>query len=293
MHTELSAFLTDVWENREYIMYGANDPSGPTVEDRIYSIYAPIHGIKTDIKKADYKGGIDRLHTPRHSGWRVARRDWAYVWTNTSTSDSIDCRVYLNAKVAYAPQLFQRILQLTAVAPDPALPPSQLPKVPNATLMEGYRAQVKRGKFGHVVGAAKIAYADAAFEGRPDVIVIYINAYGGQFAAEILARHIASWGLHMFGNDHPPMTRRIQSGISIGQEVSGSQWDVGTSFAALRCNLIAHAMIETVTGVATDAKRNHVPHQTPPRGSPNRLGFVQRVSDAFTACGINPNTPWD
>jgi hypothetical protein len=293
MHTELSSFLTDVWENREYIMYGPDDPSGPSVEERVYTMYAPIHGIKTDIKKADYQGGTDRIYPPRLSGWRVLRRDWAYVWQNRSTSDSTAYRVYLNAKLAYAPQLFQRILQTTAAPLDPALPPHQKPQVPDDTLLEGYRAQVKRGKFAHVVGAAKIALADAAFEGRPDVIVIYINDYGGQYAAEMLPRHIASWGTNLSNNDHPPTTRRIPAGISVGPEVSGTQWQVAGSFGQVRCHLIARAMIQAVTQVTTDDGPNAVPHPTTPTGSPKRLDFVQLVSEKFRHYGINPNAPWE
>ena len=301
MHIELSAFLTDVWENRDGILYRkddptpiANDPTGTTVEDRVYAVYAPQHGqAKGAITRDRYTTAVNAIKKPPQSGWTVDRRDWAFVWRNVWASQTADHRVYVNAKLEHAPAIFEKIMGMAVLPlkgpPVPPRPGQTNPVLPAHVLRTGHLTQANRGHFGETVAAAKIAFAEEAFSGRPDRIVVYVNA--GPAVAAALARKIAALG-NLFEHDHPPMTQRIASGISIGAEVGAGQWSVGTSFANVRCNLIAWAMIEAVTGQATDAGPNDVPLAAPAAGSPNRLDFVRLVESKFRRQNIDVDAPW-
>ncbi|MFN7920792.1 MAG: T3SS effector HopA1 family protein [Bryobacteraceae bacterium] len=290
MHTEMSSFLAGVWENRDVLMYGAADPTGDTVEDRVYAMYAPMHGAgNTGITKPAYNVLVNGIVAPPNSGWVVNRRDWAYVWDNNSAASSNAAyRIYLNAKLPTAAALFQRIMGLAVRPPQPVHP---APNVLARPLATAYMALANRGIYGDVVAAMKIAFANEAFNGRPDIIVIYINPEGGKQIAAHLARRISGFG-DLFRNDIPPMTERISWGVSIGPEVSGAQWNVGTSFGMVRTNLIAWAMIEAVTGHATNNGTHDVPLAQPRHGSPNRLTFFQLVTAKFAQYNIDVNAPW-
>jgi hypothetical protein len=309
MHVELSSFLTTVWENREVVMWGQPDPTGQTVEDRIYAIYAPVFDGKTrtPLARQQYDASIralpGRIATIPNSGWQLFRNDWASVWTNSRASQTVAERIYLNAKLDHAADIFVRIIAMSVAAPPPpavAPPPPQIgrplptppqPVVPDHVLRSGYAALANRGRYGDVVSGAKIAWTDAAFGGRPDKIVVYVNTDGGRSLASSLARRIAAFG-PFFENDHVPMTERIDAGISLGAEVSGQQWQIATSFGEVRCNLIARALVQAVTGQVTPDFATNVPVTARSLPSPDRLRFVQLVEQLFTANGIDPNNPW-
>ena len=321
MNTELSSFLTDVWENRDILLYGAPDPTGATVEDRVYTIYAPMHGgARAGIDQMAYDDTVRQIRPPVDSGWRILRSDWAQVWTNDRAAQQIDCRIYVNAKLDHAAAIFTRILAMS-VAPEPPrplppLPPRGLapPRPPRPTpprqptlspdmIASSNVALARRGRFGTVVGGAKIAWGDAAYGGRPDKIVVYLNREGGRQVALIMAQRIAALGPY-FELDHVPMTQPAAPGISIGGEVHGNQWTIGTSFGMVRCTLIARALIEAVTGRPAGGDDHDVPLGPVPTGrpvitpgrpghSPNRLDFVQRVGRLFTTNGIDINAPWN
>jgi hypothetical protein len=298
MHTELSSFLADVWENRDVTMYGNPDPTGDTIEDRVYSIYAPQHGIgNAGITKDVYQARVNGILAPPNSGWRASQRNWAFVWDNASAASlHANYRIYVNAKPNYAVNIFQRIMQMSArpVPQAQPMPPhlrQAMPQLPPHVAATGYMAQANRGNYADVVVGAKIAFADEAFSGRPDVIVVYLNQQGGRQLAAHLAERIANFG-DFFRNDLPPMTERIAWGVSIGPEVSGQQWTVGTSFGMVRANLIAWAMIETVTALPTAAGPHPVPLVAHPAGSPNRLDFFRIVTNKFAQFNIDSNAPW-
>ncbi|MEZ5351930.1 MAG: T3SS effector HopA1 family protein [Bryobacteraceae bacterium] len=293
MDTQLSSFLADVWENRDVLLYGNPDPTGDDVEERVYAMYAPMHGVgNAGITKVAYDLLVNGINAPPNSGWVPSQRTWAYVWDNRSAASArAGYRVYINAKLTQATQIFQRIMAMSARAPAQANPPNALPVIPDHVLATSYMALANRGIYADVIAGMKIAFAAEAFNGRPDIIVVYISDAGGRQIAAHLARRIAAMG-DWFRTDIPPMTERIAWGISIGPEVSGTQWGVATSFGQVRTTLIAWAMIEAVTGVATNGGRHDVPLQMARHGSPNRLTFFQLVTSKFAQYQIDANRPW-
>lgn len=298
MHNELNSFLTDVWENRDWILYDKPDPTGKTVEDRVYSLYAPMHGVRTDqITPNAYDAQVNTITSPAgRTPWIVKRRDAFFVWDNSaSAAGNADYRVYVNAKHEHAVEVFKKIMHWGSdpigqgPAPAAPRPPNGAP-IPPASLTSGYAARVARGHFADVIAAAKIAFAKEAFTGRADLIVVYLNPLGGRAAALALAHRLAKLGAY-YRNDHPPMTQKVHFGIAVGPEVSGTQWQVGTSYGEVRCNLIAQAMVHSVTG-RQRPNQHPVPVGWAPVGSPNRLDFVRRVAQLFQQYGINPQAPW-
>lgn len=296
MHTELSSFLTNVWENRENILFSRADETGITVEDRVYTIYAPLHGVSSaGISQDQYGWSLDGIRKPAGSAWAIERGnaygDEFLVWKNgAAVSRSVDHRIYINAKLATAATVFQRILTEAARQAD-----QHATSVPMSVMATSYQALASRGRLlehlPELVVAAKIASKEAAFTGRQDLIVVYLNKYGGRALAEAFGKKIATWGSY-FRNDHVPMTLRVASGISIGPEGGADQLGAGASFGQVRCWLIARALIRAVTNTTPTTFENKVPLRLPSVPSPNRLDFNRIAGQEFQANGIDVNAPW-
>jgi len=308
LNTELSAFLSNVWENRDWLLYGSPlTGRKETIEDRVYDLYAPEQPRTAGMTARAYKAQIDAINKPvisRHN-WRRSIRGGFHVWDNSGCSGSVNYRLYLNVELAQAARVFTEVM-ISASAPAAAF---------SRSMASGRAALAARGRremrdFSTVVKAAKIADEEQAFTSRPDVIVVYFSE-GRDTALAFSKRLLNGCGAACFKHDHVPMTERIASGVSMGPEVSGArQWAVGTSFGEVRCNLIAKALVKCVTGKTIDQVPDSATEsresttffkvfkaplsQTslPPVGSPNRLDFFQEVGKSFQQTGIDPAAPW-
>lgn len=319
LHNDLSSLLTNVWENRQTILY-ANPatPEDKTIEDRVYAFYAPNNPIdKSGIDKATYRHRLHGITSPvGKAKWTKSIRGVFHVWDVGGRLDSsVGYRVYLNAKPEYAVALFKHIMTIASVnAPPPPrparlgmpmTPPKPTPVVTEQVIRSGLVAKARRSDYGEGLAAVKIADENEAFTNRPDKIVVYTNTYGGQVIANMLAAQLGQI-TKCFNPNIPPMTQQIALGVATGPEVIGEQWNVGTSFGEVRCNLIARALLTIVTGKSpSDVPLSHqVPHfsrrfnQTavpapfPAVASPNRLDFVNLVVKLFQDNKINPEAPW-
>jgi hypothetical protein len=292
MHTELSSFLTQVWENREAILDFSPAGNLAKVRDNVYDLYAPRFRAVEETLAQSYNDEVNRITAPPGSGWRISRRDSFFVWTNSAANQSVSHRIYVNALPAHAPTVFRRLLECAnrqvSREPPPA-PPGQRRPGEGMDLKTAYVALARRGQFGEILAGAKIAFAEEAYGGRADVIVAYLNDEAGLASVSLLAQRIASWG-RFYGNDHPPMTRQLAFGISTGAEVTRVQRDIGTSFGEVRSGLVARALSEAVTG-RVPPESGPIPPARGPR-SPNRLDFVQIVGRLFKAHGIDVDAPW-
>lgn len=299
MNTELSSFLADVWENRDYILFNAPRNPDETIEDRVYDIYAPQHGITASITPEVYETQVSGITAPPLSKpWRFRSTGGFRVADNLGAeSSSVNCRIYLNVKLENAVHVFKIVLdkaKMPLYEPSRSGPPSLTTpslSIPQDILSRGHLARTKamgESFEGSVIGA-KIAEKEQAFSGRPDIIVIYMPT---ELQAIKLAEYLAKLGPY-YKNDIPAMTKRIAWGISIGAEVWGEQWKVGTSFGGLRCNLVARALIKSVIGTDMDGKRILRKGTTPPLPSPNRLDFFNEVTKQFTMNKISITEPWN
>lgn len=316
MHPELSAFLTDVWENRDWILYGADETPerNDTVEGRVYALYAPEHGAtNAGITPGAYAAQLTGVAAPAGAKpWSQRHTGGFWVWTSSACSGSHPAhRLYLNAKPARAPQVFQRVITL-ASAPSKVPPPVPPRKMagPGAAI-HGAQApivapQPPNRPWSDVILSAKIADHVQAFSGRNDLIVVYLSSNRGdaiRLGETLLREFPMSW----FNHDIPPMSERVGFGVSVGPEVTGKQWGAGTSYGEVRCNLIAKAMLECITGVQIDDLSEdeiywrdsvtpfaviRVPVRRGPVGSPNRLEFLDAVAGNFVKFNINPIAPW-
>jgi|GEM_PF-4490295 len=337
MHTELSSFLTNVWENRELILY--SQQSRGTIEDRVYHLFAPKHQVTAaGITQSTYGFQVTSIIRPPGSLWRFVKNDWASNWINGSATRLPSYRVYVKPYPHRAVEVFKRILELsspaqaaqraeTSVSGGRRLPsnflnrtvfstpgsstrtfPQRAAQLPLGPGNRGALVPASRtpatpagpadpdtpGYFASVVYAAKIALAQWAFTARSDRIVVYINMTGGREGAKLLAEKIAAFG-KFFEYDHPPMSERISSGISIAADVTKEQQkQVDVSFGTVRSALIAWALLEAVTGVPTNAGRHTAPIGEQPLGqrAPTRIDFLRIVQNKFAAHNINVNEPW-
>jgi hypothetical protein len=318
VHNDLSSMLANVWENRETILYAKSmGEDDATIEDRVYAFYAPNLAVASSkITPTAYLGQLNGVTSPPNKAvWRKNVRGGFHVWDAGGTLDSrVEYRVYLNAKPECAVTVLKHIMNIASVDPPPpprpprpGLPTTPPVVVPEHVIRAGVVTRAKRGQFGEGLAAVKIADEEQAFTNRPDKLVVYTNKYGGETVATLLANELAR-NPNWFNANVPPMTRRIAMGVAVGPEVAGTQWNVGTSFGEVRCNLIARALLFVATGkTPDDLTAYQVPHPSgrftqtrvplpPPRtktGSPNRLDFVNLVAKLFTDNGINPLAPWE
>ena len=303
MHTELSSFLTQVWENREHILvFGAHPP--PTLAavcDGVYGMYAQNFQVAEALAAATYEQSLRDIRKPPRSGWTGGQtRGGFFVWDNMTAADrSVSFRVYANAAPAHAADVFQRVLDCSCVEREPPTRPnapgtSMAPSLgTSADLTTGYLARIRRRLYGDVIVGAKVAHADEAYSGRADTIVIYLNDAAGADTPSLLAQYMATWG-PFFRHDHPAMTQRIASGLSIGPEVTMAQRRIGNSFGELRSGLIARALIEAVTGRVPNEVGSPIPAPRPGVAkSPNRQDFNRCVTRLFGEHGINVEAPWE
>src|SRR5262249_53754744 len=211
-----------------------------------------------------------------------------------------------------AVDVFKRIMALASVDPQPPSPPPvpgrgvSSPRPSLSVIRAGLVAAAQRGKYGGGIAAAKIADESQGLTNRPDKIIVYTNDYGGEPIASMLATELPR-DMTRSNSAIPPMTRRIAMGVSIGPEVTGTQWNFGTSFGELRCNLIARALLQTMTGrtlesLSESERKPHlsgkssqarVPVKPPVTGSQNRFDFIDKVAALFIAQGIAPAAPWE
>lgn len=319
MHARLQSFLDDVWKNADNILFADPDPGkapqaklkGTTVGQRVYSLYALGEGAPAIqvMSKEFYNNKLERIRKPANSSWRPQeRQNGFFFWRNFAGQGSADYRVYLNPKPVCAADVFQRILDCSAKALDVNLDdPFDEDDVPRERHSRNIPADKKvlDRHLGEVIVTAKIALAEDAFMGRRDVIVVYVN--GGRTIAAAFARKAVTWA-YQFNDSTVPMTDPIAAGISIGAEVHGNlhdrtgQWKVGVSFGHVRCNLIARALVEAVTGLPVstiypmDELTVPLPPATALKGNTSEATWVKfrlLVTLLFDRYNINANAPWD
>lgn len=296
MHVEFSSLLTNVWENRQQILYG-HETLG-TIENRVYYMYAPQYRIRaTQITEATYQAQITGILAPPFSGWYFQQYTWASNWRNRrAASDQVTYRVYVKPRLTHAAHVFQEILRISSPSQPSQAPPLPAQFVASQTSQAAYMARVRRGIFTDVITATKIALAEQAFSGRSDRIVVYINHAGGRDAARYLGEAIARFG-NYFENDHPMMTDQVASGISIAPEVTQQQNTAAGgnfSFGSLRSTLIAWALLEVSTGRTINSGTHAAPINESylRQRAPTRIDFVRTVQAKFRTYGINVNYPW-
>lgn len=302
MDNSLSSFLTNVWENRYYILYTAPLKPGDTISERVYAMYAPKHGITRGITSEEYGHQLNSIVLPINWVWDN-QSEFKVAKNSGARTQSIGCRIYLNVKQEHAVTVFNKIMEVTKVtnyhlgktSQQPPLPPPigqvrTTLNIPDNVYYKGDLARAKRGNFEGIVCGVKIAKPQEAYSGRADVIVVYLE---GQQQARIFAEFLATLG-NYYNNDVPPMTRMINWGISIGAEPNKNQRSEGNSFGMLRANLIGRALIKTVTGreviggVDTNLRRAIYPSVS----LPNRLNFINEVLAIFLENNISINEPW-
>jgi hypothetical protein len=320
MHTELSSFLADVWENRDYILFGCKagssdtgEAEGDTVGDRIYCIYAPNSAYRAStITPGAYDTAVSAFKgVALAARWRPkSARDGFHVFQAPEVS-SPSYRLYLNVKPERVVAVAQELVKCAVFAEPPPFKPtaptagtapkSSAPVLDPRVLPASALARMKHHNFADVMVAFKVADKEEAFTNRPDRVVVYLNDLAGTAGVGMLVSLLKKnegWYLP----DTPPLTKRLAWGMGCGPEVSSAQWAIGNSFGMLRCNLIAHALVEVVTGrqpVLAEQLPAPLPKQPPrppvgnvPGHSPNRLDFMALVSKLFLAQGLNPNAPW-
>lgn len=120
---------------------------------------------------------------------------------------------------------------------------------------------MQRQNYSEVIVGAKVADREEMFTARHDKIVIYLNRFVGAAGAHLLASHLAAKFPTAFKSGIVPMTEQVARGVSRAPEVSGqAQWAVGSCFGAVRCNLIAKALLKCLRGMnLTDAQIQALP----------------------------------
>jgi hypothetical protein len=246
MHASLKKFLDDVWNARADILFEPqpNGEDRQTVGGRIYDLfYAPKAGVAT----------ADALHEQRMSnlrqqpGWRYSKRGSFHVWDNTGAQGGAHGRIYLDVNTERIEDALKVVF--AAAAPDKDGP--EAGGIPRQVVDAGNSARWRRGRgLGTFICAVKAIDETELGSARADRVVLYLNSTADAEAIENFRRLFERNrfsplnAVPMFGTGNPPMTQRLASGIGFGREVSGKQWQVGTSFGEVRCNIVALALIQ-------------------------------------------------
>jgi hypothetical protein len=303
LDSQLSSVLSNVWENRQWILYAQPQRAGETVQDRVYSFYAPEYEIdQIGITKQDYQALLSALPAPHNrTRWSMYWQDAFRVGKNLNPPMSMDIvlRLYINIKAVHAIPVFRRLMEM-ASDPLPVGGPAPMMhhNIPESVKFSGAMDRMRRHIYTDVIVAAKLANGEQMFSGRRDKFVIYLNKYAGESGAQLLVQELMGMG-RFYERDTVPMTKELAPGFGIGAEVHDGQSSVGTSFGGVRCNLIAKALVRTVLGrdlSDTEVKNGVALPLAPPRTpnlQHNRLTFVNLVQTYFATNGIGATAPWN
>jgi hypothetical protein len=289
MHTVLSNFLANVWENRDHVL-AAQFAKG--ARERVYELYssAPPDGGAQTPEQQNY---ANRLAALRGRFGLQPGGEWFYYFHRTQADVLI--RLYMNPRPEWACRVFEMTLDalrdtrgLGAALQSGAV--ARAGRRPGAGLGKAQAPSKYAGAaWADGVNQLKIANAAEAYSGRRDLIVVYL---AGQDVGWSLLRALEGRGLMQgwFADDVPPMTQRVYWGVSFGTDPR----EPGASFGMVRCDLIADALILAVTGHEPPASGPIVPaRRNAPQTNNNRLGFVKLVTDRFAAKGISVERPWN
>jgi hypothetical protein len=296
----LSSLLTNVWENRSYILFDTSKILNETVGDRVYGLCGGALP-NTMSMTASYSFQLARIGSlPNLRRWHQTRQrdlfgSYFVRFRNLAASGACLSRVYVNAKLE---KVYEVVSRITALTPPVVSLPGLSAEANNLLIGRTVQAQQSRGRdtvldWSLIVLMVKIADVEEAFTGRRDVIVVYFNQpvpIAARFAQQITH---ASTGF--VNHDVMPMTQMVSSGISVGAEVHGQQGESGASFTQARCGLIARSLIDCVVGPAaqkSETSRAPLERVSPPPATANRLAFVARVEKVFTDAGISVEQPW-
>ena len=293
LESTLSSLVTNVWENKEALVFGASK-ARETVADRIYELCGGSQP-RTQNLTSQYSVQLSRIESlPNLARGKKEMQSDAFGsyfvrFANPGASGGAESRVYINAKREHAFDVMKALMEL--------IPPVM--KLSSGACVTGMQGLAFRGRqapveWGSAVLLVKIADVEEAFRGRRDLIVVYLNkplALARDLAGKLGAKVRPTW----LNNDAMPMTQAVTFGISVGAEVHGAaQWKVGTSFTEVRCRLVARALVECVTGKPSATGQEDAPLKV--RANPatcNRLLFVARVATLLAEVGIDPAEPWN
>jgi hypothetical protein len=124
--TDLSSFLTTVWENRDAIL-GDDIATWPAtcVEDRVYELYSPTGSNQFQEYRDTYAQQLKTFNPPagKVSWTKEVQEDFVRYQATGLASSHADYRVYLNVHPQHAIKAFRKVLELASV--DPANRPAR------------------------------------------------------------------------------------------------------------------------------------------------------------------------